>query len=122
MASPCSTPLAASSDPSDVSNMCEYMNSASLMMLGVIVNLYGVVRVDFLDLGQACGHRWPKSRYSAILHRKCNAKVIHENRDAAVHPCRAGSVTDLPKLSRPAGSALAHVGINSLKDLTRLTE
>ena len=31
-------------------------------------------------------------------------------------------MTDLPKLSRPARSALAHIGINSLEELTRLTE
>ena len=31
-------------------------------------------------------------------------------------------MTDLPRMSRPARSALAHAGINSLEDLTRLTE
>lgn len=31
-------------------------------------------------------------------------------------------MTDLPKLSRPARRALAHIGINSLEELTRLTE
>jgi sulfite reductase beta subunit-like hemoprotein len=31
-------------------------------------------------------------------------------------------MTDLPKMSRPALRALAHVGVNSLEELTKLTE
>jgi DNA repair protein RadC len=31
-------------------------------------------------------------------------------------------MTDLPKMSRPARRALAHVGVNSLEELTKLPE